>query len=177
MIKRIYNSIRFRTLHALEPYLLRKKNRKVSKYEINYDQNIYIFTNPRSGSTWLMEMFQTIPKTATIWEPFHPEHGPIKKHYQLGWRPYLPLDYPNQELVDSLKQVFRNGIYSDWTISRSTLKQYKNAEKFIVKSVRANALLPWITNNLEFNHKPILLLRHPIPTTLSHIKALSLIHI
>lgn len=41
----------------------------------------------------------------------------------------------------------------------------------LTKFVRANLLLPWMTTRIAFARKPILLLRHPVPTVLSQLKA------
>lgn len=55
--------------------------------------NHYIFSSPRGGSTWLMEVIQQITKEPVIFEPLFIG---IKKHplnkINFGWRQYIPED-------------------------------------------------------------------------------------
>lgn len=173
ILKKIKKSVTFRINHFFRDYIRQKKKENIHKYSFDYRDNIYLFTDPRSGSTWVMEMLSSLPKTATLWEPFHPDNGSFDNLFKLGWRPYVPFDTEWSELKVELDNVFSNRKFTDWTISRSSLKQYQEADKLIVKSVRANALLPWIVSNFNFNIKPIYMLRHPIAQSLSHIKRFS----
>ena len=54
---------------------------------------VVIFSDPRGGSTWLMEMLEQIPRSTTIFEPLHAELGLMEEELDLGWRPYIPADY------------------------------------------------------------------------------------
>jgi len=174
MINKVISSIRFRFKHRFRKKEIAKIRKYSSRFFIVPEDNIYVFTNPRGGSTWLMELLNKIPKTAIIWEPFHPNNGAVNSSFKLGWRPFVPYDKEWNELKLELNDVFSNVKTSDWTVSRSSFKEFKNANTYIVKMVRANALLPWVVNNFELKYKPIYLLRHPIPMAESHIRSFSI---
>lgn len=171
MIEKIYRSLVFRYHHANRGKDLKKKLENLSNLNFKTEQQIFIFSDPRSGSTWLMEILNQLEKTATIWEPFHPNNGVIDQKFNLGWRPYVPEDYKWEELKDHLDEIFSNSIINKWTIDRSRYSQYKKADRLIVKMVRTNALLPFFVNQFQLKYKPIYLLRHPVSQGISHIKA------
>ena len=132
---------------------------------------ILIASNPRSGSTWLMELLQHMPKTAIVWEPFHVKQGVLSNKFNLGWRPIV---HENKEFPKLKKQVdliFSSKHISSWTTSKTTVKDLCKAKQLLVKSVRCTGMLKWLVQNFDFTHKPIYLVRHPIPTVLSQLKA------
>ena len=48
---------------------------KAKSFEVK--DSIFIFSEPRGGSTWLMEIISHIPNSATIFEPFHSHYGAL----------------------------------------------------------------------------------------------------
>ena len=61
----------------------------LSSKNFNVENSIIIFSEARGGSTWLMEILSTIPKTAINWEPLHVKNGVVPKKLNWGWRPYI----------------------------------------------------------------------------------------
>lgn len=174
IIQKIYKSLQFRYQHATRKKDEEKRINYLTEYsKFEAEDNIYLFTDPRSGSTWLMEILNQIPKTATLWEPFHPNNGTVDQSFNLGWRPFLEKDSKNEELRRHLVDVFSFKKATRWTVSQNRFLEYKRANTLIVKSVRSNALLPWFTNNFKLKYKPIYFLRHPIAQSISHIQAFS----
>lgn len=45
---------------------------------------LFIFSDPRGGSTWLMELLEQTPGAASIFEPFHPNLGSLDPNLNLG---------------------------------------------------------------------------------------------
>lgn len=133
------------------------------------EDSIVIFSSPRGGSTWLMQSMGKTPRTIINWEPFHPDHGIIPKGENWGRFPFLPADVINdryREVFDEMLSMKRNSL---WTLEFAEGILFKT--RVITKFVRANALLPWILQNFKFKSMPIYLLRHPIATCLSQLKA------
>ncbi|WP_186756030.1 sulfotransferase family protein [Echinicola salinicaeni] len=135
------------------------------------EDGLVIFGEARSGTTWLMELLSHIPNAIINWEPLHMEKGVVPREFNWGDRPYIPLDDKHEAHGDLIKDILSLRKYSEWTIGKNSLEGIVNGKIVLTKFVRANLLIPWICHNIKFRHKPILLLRHPIDTCLSQLKA------
>ncbi|WP_146201737.1 sulfotransferase domain-containing protein [Sediminitomix flava] len=130
---------------------------------------ILIFSEARSGSTWLMEILSQLPKTVTNWEPLHQNFGTIPKKLNWGWRPFIPFSDRNPLFVKIIEDSLSLSTFTPWTVQFNSLTQLREGEIVITKFVRANMLLPWFLKRISLKRKPILLLRHPIDTCLSQV--------
>lgn len=135
-------------------------------------KSIIICSYPRSGSTWLTEIFGSIDGMIVNWEPLHVKFGVVPDKYFLGETPSL---YPNSQNTDVYEFFFREVLtykrfnkHSTWYVGA---KKVLSSKYVVTKFCRANMLLEWMTQTFEFEYKPILLLRHPIPTVLSILKS------
>lgn len=142
------------------------------KYKkFNASDSIIIFSESRGGSTWLMEMLRDALNICINWEPLHVNSGVVPIEFKLGWRPFIPKENSD----DIYKSLFRNihefKIHSKWTRQYLSLKQLIRSKQVLVKYVRANLLVPYLLDKFEFRYPPIFLIRHPIDTCLSQIKA------
>lgn len=135
------------------------------------EESISIFSEARGGSTWLMELLNQSLDVCINWEPLHLEKGIIPDKYNFGFRPFLPIDYNDEELKRVFKKIYTLKVSNEWTNRFTGIKKLINAERVLVKYVRANMLLPYILNNFYFKYPPIFLIRNPIDTCLSQIKA------
>jgi hypothetical protein len=138
--------------------------------KVDYSNNIIILSDPRGGSTFLMNMLNLIPNTSIIWEPLHVKRGLVPSSLNFGWMPYIPEYEVWNEAHNVFADIFSGVRINEWSTQVSSPSDYLFTKRFIVKFVRANALLPWIVNNFEFKNRPIYLLRHPVPTAISQIK-------
>lgn len=138
--------------------------------KVDYKNNITILSDPRGGSTFLMDMLNLIPNTSIIWEPLHVERGLVPSSLNFGWMPYIPEYEVWNDARNIFTDIFSGIRINEWSTQVSSPLDYLFTKRFIVKFVRANALLPWIVNNFEFKNRPIYLLRHPVPTAISQIK-------
>ncbi|MEP2025004.1 MAG: sulfotransferase domain-containing protein [Reichenbachiella sp.] len=146
---------------------------RVRRKHIKPDENLYIFADPRGGSTWLMQILTSLGNRAIIWEPFHQRYGVVSSHLRLGTQktktyPFVPKDLEWPELKKELIKIF-NGQQINGITTSLHPSQYFSNTSFIVKFIKGNAVLPWIVNNLKIKYKPIHFLRHPIPVALSQI--------
>lgn len=135
------------------------------------DDSIIIVSSPRGGSTWLTETLNNIPNSVINWEPFHPKYGVIPSIYNWGSMVYLNNQDDESKYIEFVKNIFSFKFYSGFTTSFCSIQQVINARIVITKSVRTTRSLPWMVRSIKFTRKPIYLLRHPIPTSISHIKA------
>ncbi|MDT0552279.1 sulfotransferase domain-containing protein [Urechidicola vernalis] len=137
------------------------------RYQLN--DSIIISSEPRGGSTWLMELIGKVPRTVINWEPLHIDFGVVPLQLGFGWRPKIKESSQNRAEFELFKNIFKLTVYSDWTIRYISLKQLISSKLVITKFVRANQILPWLTTTFDFNRKPIYLLRHPITTSKSQL--------
>lgn len=143
---------------------------KFKKY--NIENSIIIFSEPRGGSTWLMEIFNELPNTIVNSEPLHANSGVVPKIFNFGWYPFLPMQFSEPKFKLFFFNIFSFKIFNKWTTSFVSFKNILGSKIVITKFVLANQLLAWISYNFgnKLNHKPIYLVRHPIPTCVSQLK-------
>lgn len=148
----------------LEMYFLSKK------MHLNQEDNILIFTEPRSGSTWLAEILHEITKKPILWEPLHLEKGKIFSDLGFSWRQHIPENAEWPEAHQTFTDLFTGNILNNWITIQTNAESLKNADSAIIKFVRANALLPWLLQNFKFKYKPIYLIRNPFAVVSSQIQ-------
>jgi hypothetical protein len=151
-INRIKNRI------ELEHKVLRIKS---LKKRFKPEDQILIFSDPRGGSTWLAEMINTIPNSAILWEPLHLKYMTDFKKLGFSWRQFIPEKEEWNEAKKAFDKVLSGKVLNEWTLLKTDIETYKEADKLIVKICRGNALLPWIVNQYNFKYKPIYLIRNP----------------
>jgi len=144
----------------------------------NLESTVLISGTPRGGTTWLMEILETLPEYKSIFEPLHNGWFPESSKFTLPsdnipLRPYHPTESVYPELEHYLGRVLKGDVVSlvpHYTLTLNDVYRRLFAKKILVKFVRANRLLPWITRN--FNVKKIyLIIRHPCATISSQIQA------
>lgn len=132
------------------------------------EKTIYINGSPRSGTTWLGELFAQIPKTAILWEPFHIRNQKVLLKKGFDWRTYIePLnpDYRKMQYIEEMILGMHLNMHNTRFISN---RQILTKERWIVKSVRSHWFLNTISEQFNIN-PPIHLLRHPCATISSQI--------
>ncbi len=131
---------------------------------------LIICGEPRGGTTWLMELLATLPRTAVHWEPLHPQRGVLPREFRLGWRPFIPEQLPAPEVQRYIRAILNGRRMNAWTMYAASVSDYRNADRLLIKFCYASALLPWLTRWFRFRHKPIHLLRHPMATAHSQVQ-------
>ena len=161
-----------RYLTDLKHRLVRKARRPLvrrllSRNTFAAQDALVIFSEARSGSTWLMELLQQLPGVVTNYEPFHLHQAMVPT--ELGWW-YMPVAKPGKTTTaetEYLLDVLSYRSMRGWTTQYVSIKDAATARLVLLKCVRANQLMEWITDTLSLNYKPILLVRHPLASALS----------
>jgi hypothetical protein len=161
-------NLKARFKRMIRPFLI-KLILKIKGFKSS--ESIIIFSEARGGSTWLMEIMATLLPVCINWEPLHVNKGVVPKNKNFGWVPFIHPSDANPFYYSLFKKIHEYRIYSDWTLILCSIKKSIKAKYVLTKYVRANMLVPYLIRNFEFNHKPIFLIRHPIDTCLSQIKA------
>jgi len=136
---------------------------------IDIKNSIIIFSEPRGGSTWLMEILSRLPKTAAIFEPFHSHYGALESY---TWGNHKKTTDTWSEGKDAIVDILNVNHLDSYQLERSPWYEYLSAEKFVFKSVMGTPIMPWIIENFEFKFKPIYILRHPLSVASSTIENL-----
>ena len=105
------------------------------------------------------------------WEPLHVNNGVVPKELNFGWVPFIPREQLNQTYISLFTNIHEFKLHSEWTIKNIRLKKLIQSKHILVKYVRANLLIPYFFEIFKFKYPPIFLIRHPLDTSLSHIKA------
>jgi len=156
-------------------YGLEKIRINLASIPFETSETISIFGTPRSGTTWVMELLEKIPKYISLFEPLHPDwfNPPLKANQNSSYmlRPFLNPGEHNSEFRNYLESIFRGEVISrnphfKW---RNYLKRFYG-QSLIVKFIRGNRILPWITNNFDLR-STILIVRHPCSTIVSQFKS------
>jgi len=133
-------------------------------------KNIFIiFSEARSGTTWLAELLKAGLDASILWEPLHPQRGLIS--YKYGRRPYWTENNRN-DLLYRLTKIFSGIGINSWTsrMESNLISIYTASKPLLIKFTRVNRLLPELLKYFQFRYKPILLVRHPAAVFLSQFK-------
>ena len=129
--------------------------------------NVFVFTMPRSGSTWLMELIGDQPGFKTCSEPLN-IRLPLVRRY-LGARRWHDLHEPwLTEPMQRYFDAFCNGSlhFLDPIPLRSNVYRF-SSRRIVFKVIHGGEeRMSWFRDS--FNGRIVYLLRHPIPVALSH---------
>jgi hypothetical protein len=152
---------------------------------------ITITGTPRSGTTWLMEILGVIPGYISLFEPLNPIYFPESIEIGFQSRKYIPPDIDWKEGENYLRKIFTGSLKPNttWLEKGNYTKENFNSivlgyinqlkpeklmnqflgDKLIVKSVRLNRLLPWISKRFQLRSM-IFIIRHPCAVVASRFK-------
>lgn len=141
---------------------------KTKRYDLG--DTVVVAGTPRSGTTWLAEVLSAKSGYTVIFEPLHPIWFPEAVRSGFKARTYAP---PGKTWISGEKYLER--VLSGKVVSArfEGVEKYRNSflsHKLIVKFVRANRLLPWLSENFEVR-KIILLVRHPCAVVASQLQS------
>lgn len=139
------------------------------------EDSVIVCGEPRSGTTWLLEILSKIPNTFTNWEPLHHKYRIVPPKWKWGDRVFIPKEDHTLKYYRLIKNILNLRVYNKWTVrvNRQSITGLLNSRFVITKFIRANLLLPYIVHNFKLKNQPILILRHPIDTCISQIKLYS----
>ena len=133
---------------------------------INYDINntILISGTARSGTTFISDLINYKNEYRLIFEPFNPQKVKICNNFKI--KQYIRPNCKDTKYFEPTKLILSGRIRNYWIDHQNKLFV---SDKRIVKDIRTNLMLKWISNN--FSNMPIILIiRHPCAVAHSKIK-------
>ncbi len=136
----------------------------------NLQDTIIVAGSPRSGTTWLAEVLSSTRGYSMIYEPLHPSRFPEAVRSGFNARTYRPAGETWVAGEKYLEKVLTGKISSSRFEGMGDFKSAILSHKLVVKFIRANRLLPWLSE--KFNVRQIILLiRHPCAVVASQIRS------
>ncbi len=127
-------------------------------YDIS--KTLVISGSPRSGTTWIAQLFAQIPKACIIWEPLHLRWQPDLVELGFTWRTIIDPQATWPEGHKLLCDILSGRRLNLHTTHMCNLRQIITRRLWIVKFVRASGILNWLTRNFTIR-PPIVAVRHP----------------
>jgi len=165
--QKIYLRVKAALQRLKRPAITFLLNRK----QFSLSQSILLFGEVRGGTTWLMELLAKIPGMVTNFEPLHGTRGVVPQAQEWHWRPLLLKDHKNPEDHQLLEEIFTFRQHNWYTNSTLKFRHFISPRFVLTKMVRGNQALPYVVANMKLAHRPILLIRHPISSCISFLKA------
>lgn len=145
--------------------MMRRMCRSIYRDLASESATTVLLSSGRSGSTWLGDALQSIPQTRMIFEPFHPKHG-VRELADNRYQFLQPAD-SSPVLAGAFSDLLEGRIKRAWCDQFNPTMQFTYRRR-LLKEVRINLLLPWLTGNFP-NLKYFLLLRHPAAVVQSQL--------
>ncbi len=135
----------------------------------NGKPDIFIFATPRSGSTFLLELLQSQPGMKIYDEPLSLRKKAVQRELQVNrWQDLTTMNN-REEIFKRYFERLKNNKVPElnrpvyWRTGRLFTR------RIVYKILHGGEdMIPWFAKT--FSAKIVLLIRHPIPTTLSHEK-------
>ncbi len=122
---------------------------------------IQIFGDPRSGSTWLAEIFSQLEGHILVDEPLNLNHNSEFAKIGFTWRHHINEKERSHEAKRAFERLYA-GKFSAHSVASNSIWTYINSKNSVLKFIRAKLLLPWLLQNFEFKKAPIYLIRNPL---------------
>lgn len=127
------------------------------------DETIVIAGVPRSGTTWLLEILQTLSGYKALNEPLSAPRA--FNRYGFSWRTYIPPEGKAERQRAYIEKALtgRLGV-SGWKFDASSrplqLVEHATRDRLIVKFCRLNRMFHWFLGEFD-TRATVLLMRHP----------------
>jgi hypothetical protein len=136
----------------------------------DYDlrNTIFVAGWARSGTTWLAEVFSTIPKSAILFEPLSTDRVPEAAAAGFPVKNVLAPGEGSASQRAFMERVLQGRVINWWTCSCNPVGRSIRPKLWIVKEIGANYLIEWILGTFPIR-RAVLIVRHPCATIASKL--------
>lgn len=138
-----------------------------------YDiKNTIVMTgSTRSGTTWMGEILNAIPRSCVLLEPLNLNRVPEARAAGLNWRTYIAPGENRPKVERFIGKVLTGQVLNPFTTTYLSPADILKNQQWIIKFCRANRLLRWMTEKFPIR-TPVLLMRHPCAVVASQMRFL-----
>ena len=129
---------------------------------------IIISGAPRSGTTWLAELFCQDTEGLMYWEPFHLRNQKDLQKMGFTWRPVIKPGDNNPKYQKIFKEIIECKRANRHLLSKIRPPDIFRYKFWVIKFVRANGILHWLLDNFDLSD-PLVIIRHPCAVISSQI--------
>lgn len=143
---------------------------RVRRPDLPVDEAKVVVGTGRSGTTWLMEVLGSDPRTLPVFEPLHGWRTPASELTSIGGFHALDRHAHHPELEAYLRRVFQGRMLNRWTVRDASVRQILGAERAVAKMIRMCAAVGWF--EATFPSIPVVaVVRHPCAVVASMARA------
>jgi hypothetical protein len=130
---------------------------------------LIICGSTRSGSTWLAEIVSSLPGLSQVFEPLNIQYVKQAKEAGIVKNTFKKHDEKWEQGLYLFRRILSGKLINPWVASQIPINKVYSTQRLVVKFVRANMLLGWITENFTIL-PPALVIRHPCAYVCSQIQ-------
>lgn len=133
-----------------------RAQKKINSLQPNLQESLLIAAFPRSGSTWVQEVFSQLGDFFTLFEPLSNHFG-APEIREIEWDKKIESPAERRRVLD----VLSGSYFTPW----SNLLYSFNANKpkrLLIKLIRIINQLDWLVEEVNFINPPFVLIRHPV---------------
>lgn len=130
---------------------------------------IIITGAPRSGTTWLAEIFCQGTGGIIYWEPLHLRNQKDLQKMNFTWRPVIKREENNTKYQRFFEEIINCRKWNRHLLSQIKIPDIFLNKYWVIKFVRANGVVQWLMKNFQIS-VPLVIIRHPCAVISSQIE-------
>ncbi len=126
-------------------------------------KSVVILGTGRSGTTLLLQLIASSPRTLPVYEPFRPSEDPaVSRHSPPsgGFVEGPPDDAMARQIADLWSEILSGRRLTWWSASQASPRQVWSADAVAVKEIRVNRMATWIVEEFP-DLRVVAIVRHP----------------
>ncbi len=133
-----------------------RAQKKLNSLQPNLQESLLIAAFPRSGSTWVQEVFSQLGDFITLFEPLYIPCG-APEIREIKWYKKIESPTERRRVVDVL-----SGSYFTPRINLLYSFNANNPKRLLIKSIKLINQLDWLVEEVDFINPPFVLIRNPV---------------
>jgi len=141
----------------------------INTKSFKFRESIIIFSEKRSGSTWLFEMLNNHQGCVPQFEPLNGS-GPFSLQFNYWPKFEFKRNVSENSQLIIFKKLLEFKLYSSYTTQFCRIRDIMFGKFVLTKFVGLGDFPIWILENFKFKKTPIFLIRNPIDVSVSQLK-------